>query len=608
MDTPLVLMTLLGATFSGFVCAVSGWAAPAHRFDADGAPRGFPGAGLALTSGVVLALLLLGSETIGPAARGIAVAMAVLFLVGAITERLPVGVARPLRLLGLVWASVNVVTAGLRVTEVKLPFGPVVELGPTGPILTCAWVFIVSLLITLSNRGEALVPGIAVFSGLTLAGVAAMVGEHAVSVTAATHLGLTIAGAAAPVLAWCRPPSRVRFGIGGGMAAAIALASLSVVGAVKHSAFLMLAVPALCLGAPLFAALITIALNRARGLGSTLMEAERVTFVGALVRRGMSARQAVSFLLVWHIYLCLVALLLTWAIERSWVLKTVVLVLLGGLGALGFAITFQVVYGWRAQASRGGGPRSIDLLGVRVDRTTMRDAVDRAVLWAGRDQLHHIVTADATLVERCNGEPELATIVSRAALVTPDGAGTLFAARLLGAPFPERVAGADLTVALCEAAAQRGIPVYFLGAKPTIAQSAAGRLQARLPGLVVAGVRHGYFDPSEEPGVVRTIADSGARILFVGLGVPAQERFIDRNRDCLGVGVAIGVGGTFDVLAGRVKRAPRWMQSCGLEWLWRVAQDPRRLPRLIALPRFCLRVLRHTATTRRLGHLTDAES
>jgi N-acetylglucosaminyldiphosphoundecaprenol N-acetyl-beta-D-mannosaminyltransferase len=607
LDTPLVLSTLLAATFSGFVCAASGWAAPARRFDADGSPKGFPGAGLALTTGIVLALALLGVGDLGPVAKGLAVAMSVLFLVGAATEWIPVAIARPARLIALVWAAVYLVAAGLRVTEIKLPFGPVVQLGFMGPVLTCAWVFVVSLLVTLSNRGEALVPGIAVFSSLTLAAVAAMAGQHAVSVAAATHLGLTIAGASAPVLAWCQPPSKVRFGIGGGMAAGIALASLSVLAAVKHASFLFLVVPALCLGAPLFASLIAIALNRSRGLGSVLLEAERVTFVGALVRRGMTARQAVHFLLVWHIYLCSVALLLTWAIERSWVLKAVVLLILGGVGALGFAITFQVVYGWRAQASRGLGPSSIDLLGVRIDRTTMRDAVGRALLWAGSDQLHHIVTADATLVERCNSDPELSAIVDKASLVTPDGAGTLFAARLLGAPFPERVAGADLTVALCEAAADHGAPVYFLGAAPEVARHAAGRLEARFRELTVAGARHGYFEPSEEPAVCAEIAASGARVLFVGLGVPAQERFIDRHRHDLGVGVAIGVGGTFDVLAGKVKRAPRWMQRCGLEWLWRVAQDPRRLPRLIALPRFCFHVLVHTARTRRLGRLTETE-
>jgi N-acetylglucosaminyldiphosphoundecaprenol N-acetyl-beta-D-mannosaminyltransferase len=540
-------------------------------------------------------------------AFGIAVAMVVLFVLGAVTERVPVAIARPLKLIGLVWASIYVVGAGLRIAELKLPFGPVVELGAMGPILTGAWVFAVALLVTLSNRGEALIPGIAVFSSLTLAAIAAIAGQHAVAMSAAVHLALTVAGASAPALAWCRPPSRVRFGVGGGMATAIALASLSVLAAVKHAAFLVFLVPLLCLGGPLLGALIAAALNRGRRLGSLLTEAERVTFVGALVRRGMTARQAVQFLLTWHLYLCAVALVLTWAIERSWLLKMVVLLILGGLGVLAFGLIYQVVYGWRVQASRGPGPSSIDLLGVRIDRTTMRDAVGSAILWSGRDHLHHVVTADATLVEMCQTDADLARIVGKAALVTPDGAGSLFAARLLGAPFPERVAGADLTVALCEAAAEHGVPVYFFGAKPTVARHASGRMQARFPELIVAGARHGYFEPTDEDDIVREIADSGARLLFVGLGVPAQERFIDRHRDELGVGVVIGIGGTFDVLSGRIKRAPMWMQKCGLEWLWRVSRDPRRLPRLLALPRFFVRVLIHTARTRRLRGLTETQ-
>jgi N-acetylglucosaminyldiphosphoundecaprenol N-acetyl-beta-D-mannosaminyltransferase len=568
---------------------------------------GFPGAGLALTSGVALALHLFAQGDFRPIAQGIALAMVVLFLLGTATERITAAVARPLKLIGLVWASVYLAGVGLDIQELKVPFGPVVELGTMGPILTGAWIFTAALLVTLSNRGEALVPGVAVLSSLTLAAVASMAGQHAVAVGAAVHLAFAIVGASTPLLAWSRTSSRVRFGVGGAMAAGTAIASLSVLAAVKHAAFLWFMVPLLCLGAPLLGALIAVALNRSRRVVSLLSEGQRVTFVGALIRRGMSARQAVRFLLTWHLYLCSVALVLTWAMERSWVLKALVLAALGGVGVLAFGLVFQVVYGWRAQAGRSPRLRSIDLLGVRIDRTTMRDAVGRAMSWSTGDRLHHIVTADATLVERCQVDADLARIVGQASLVTPDGAGSLFAARLLGAPFAERVAGADLAVALCEAAAEHGFPVYFFGAQPTVARQASVRMKTRFPELVVAGTRNGYFEPSEEEEIVSAIAGSGARILLVGLGVPAQEQFIDRRRDELGVGVAIGVGGTFDVLSGRVRRAPLWMQRCALEWLWRVLRDPRRLPRLLALPRFTVRVLIHTARSRQLRRLAETQ-
>jgi N-acetylglucosaminyldiphosphoundecaprenol N-acetyl-beta-D-mannosaminyltransferase len=345
------------------------------------------------------------------------------------------------------------------------------------------------------------------------------------------------------------------------------------------------------------------ALNRERPFGSFLGEAERVTFVGALVRRGMTPTQAVTFLLAWHLYLCAVALLLTVAIRQSWLLKLAILVGLGAIGVAGFAVTFQIVYGWRMVRGEAG-LKGIRILGTFVHRTTLEDALEHVFLWARQDRLHHVVTADATLVDRASREPELAAIIDQASLVTPDGAGVLFAARLLGAPFPERVAGVDLTRAICQAAAERQVPVYLLGAQPVVVAAAAERLRAANPGLELAGVRDGYFTPAEEPGIVREIAESGARILLVGLGVPHQERFIHRNRAALGVGVVMGIGGTFDVISGRVARAPMWMQSAGLEWLWRVARDPRRLPRLIALPRFFWRVAAHTIRTRGLGRTT----
>ena len=604
MDTSLIYTILLSSVLAATVCVVSTWLRPARRFDADESPMGFPTGGLAFVIALVAALAGLSEGRWREGALAVCVCAVFLFTVGTMSEILPVVVGRLVRLASLVVTSAFAVfVGGLSISEVKLPFGPVVPLGVAADWLAVLWVFAVAMLVSLSNRGEALVPGIAVLSGLTLSAVAAIAGTAAVSVPGTHQLGMAVTGAALPVLWWCNPPPRVRFGLGAGMSAGIALACLSVLGAVKNAAFLVLVVPALCLGAPLYASMITLAINRDRPLRTVFTEAERVTFVGALVRRGMNAREAVAFLLAWHVYLCLMALLLTVAIRQSWVLKLLILLVLGGLGAAGFAITFQIVYGWRAKLRQPGAVvDSITILGTRIDRTTMRDAMERVLLWSTRDHIHHVVTADATLVDRASREPEFDAIVRKATLVTPDGAGALFAARLLGAPFPERVAGADLTVEVCGEAARRGVPVYFLGAKPGVAKRAVERLLERFPGLKVAGVRHGYFDSEEEERIVGEIAGSGARILLAGLGVPHQERFVERNRDRLGVGVVIGVGGTFDVLSGEVTRAPEWMQRAGLEWLWRVMQDPRRLPRLAALPRFFVRVLAYAVGWRGRNH------
>ncbi len=589
---------LLAVALSGAVCACAKWLPPSKRYNADGAPLGFPAAGLALALALAASLLAVVRGEWQETAAAIAYAVLFVFAVGAISERLPVAVARPLRTVALAVAAVFVVVQGVVVGHVKLPFGPVLTLGHGGPWLTGGWVFLVALLVTLSTRGEALVPGIAVFSSLTLCAVAGIAGDAAVSAPHAALLGLATAAAALPVLVASSLPSLIRFGMGGGMAAGLALGCVSALGAVKHSAFLAVVVPALCLGAPLLGAAMTLAANRGRTLGTVLLEAERVSFVGVLVRRGMTARQAVAFLLAWHVYLCVIAVLLAIGIRQSWMLKSVILLVLGGSGVLAFGLTFQIVYGWRSEAAAGAIDH-IDLLGIRVDRTSFRDAVDRVMMWSERGTLHHVVTADATLVDRASRDPALREIIGKASLVTPDGAGVLFSARVLGAPFPERVSGVDLVGQVCAEAATRGIPIYLLGAEPGVAREAGERLRVRWPHLKIAGVRHGYFEPDEEPAVVDEIAGSGARIALVGLGVPRQEAFIDHNREWLGVGVAIGVGGTFDVLSGKIRRAPEWMQRMGLEWLWRAAKDPKRFPRLIALPRFVLRVMLHTIRSRR---------
>ena len=158
-------------------------------------------------------------------------------------------------------------------------------------------------------------------------------------------------------------------------------------------------------------------------------------------------------------------------------------------------------------------------------------------------------------------------------------------ARVLGLPVAERVSGVDLVARICERAADKGYAVFLLGALPGVAEDAARSLQSRCTGLRIVGTRDGYFSPEDEPKVVQEIAEAKPDILFVGLGAPRQEKWISRHMEALQVPVAIGVGGTFDVLAGRAKRAPEWMQRAGLEWLYRLLREPSRLPRMWSLPR-----------------------
>ena len=190
-------------------------------------------------------------------------------------------------------------------------------------------------------------------------------------------------------------------------------------------------------------------------------------------------------------------------------------------------------------------------------------------------------------------DQQLQQIVNKAQLVTPDGAGLLWASKVLGSKISKRVSGVDLVAQLCKGSSERGYSCYFLGAAPGVAEDAANNLKERYPNMHVAGVHHGYFTAEEEPQIVQTILDAAPQVLFVAFGIPKQEKFIAAHLGKLNGCVAIGIGGSFDVYAGLVRRAPKWMQKAGIEWLFRLIQDPKKISKVRALPRFALMTLRY---------------
>jgi N-acetylglucosaminyldiphosphoundecaprenol N-acetyl-beta-D-mannosaminyltransferase len=228
----------------------------------------------------------------------------------------------------------------------------------------------------------------------------------------------------------------------------------------------------------------------------------------------------------------------------------------------------------------------IDVLGVGFDPVDLEGAVERVVQLVLSGGPHLVVTANVELVMRARRMPELQDLLRGASLVVADGVGVVWGARKLGRPLPGRVPGIDLAARLCQEAAARGWSVYFLGGRPGVAAEAALRAGRRWPGLRVAGASHGYFGPDEEPGVVEAIRSASPTILLAGLGSPRQEQWLSRRLSALGVPVAMGVGGTLDVWAGRARRAPPWMQKLGLEWCYRLLREPRRLGRQLAIPHF----------------------
>lgn len=232
------------------------------------------------------------------------------------------------------------------------------------------------------------------------------------------------------------------------------------------------------------------------------------------------------------------------------------------------------------------------LLGVKIDNLDTAASLEAIEGFIRSRTPHIVVTCDASCVVLAQKDPELKEIVNTADLVTPDSIGILWAARLNGEPLKERVSGCDMAVHLCERASVEGHRVFLLGAAPGVADAAAEKLKERFPGLNIAGTQHGYFKPEETDSVVDEIGNARPDLLFVAFGIPMQEKWIRRHMDRLRVPVSMGVGGTFDVISGNVKRAPKWMQRYGLEWVYRLASNPKKIGKVMTLPRFVLMVLR----------------
>ena len=220
--------------------------------------------------------------------------------------------------------------------------------------------------------------------------------------------------------------------------------------------------------------------------------------------------------------------------------------------------------------------KRIELFGCPMDIATMQETVniigDRI---EARQFTQHVVVNVAKLVNM-QTDSVLHSSVRACDIVNIDGMGVVWGARLLGHAVPERVAGVDLFDRLLQMAAARGLPVFLLGATDEVVARTAAVITLRHPELRIAGHHHGYFWDDEE-GMVETIRKSGAKLLFVAITSPKKESFINRWQDRLGVDFVMGVGGTFDVVAGKVRRAPQWMQRHGLEWAYRVIQEPRRM-------------------------------
>jgi N-acetylglucosaminyldiphosphoundecaprenol N-acetyl-beta-D-mannosaminyltransferase len=235
--------------------------------------------------------------------------------------------------------------------------------------------------------------------------------------------------------------------------------------------------------------------------------------------------------------------------------------------------------------------RTLSILGCRVDAVDSAAAADVIGGWLRERRPAHVVTFGAEMAALAARDERYREAINGADLVVPDTVGVIWASRLLGNPLPERVAGIDLVDRVLAANASRGVRVFVLGAAAGVAESAAQSLASRYPGVVIAGMHHGYFAADHDDDVARLVRGANADLLLVALGFPNQEYWIRNNLQKVGGAVCIGVGGAADVWAGRSERAPAAWRKLGLEWFYRLVREPNRFRRQLALPRFAVLVL-----------------
>ncbi len=234
---------------------------------------------------------------------------------------------------------------------------------------------------------------------------------------------------------------------------------------------------------------------------------------------------------------------------------------------------------------------TVNILGVHVDKVNMAEALEKVNAFLGSDGLKTVFTPNTEMVMASVTDREFSDILNGSDLVVPDGIGLVYASKRYGDPLPERVAGFDLMIEMLNMISREGRSVFLLGGKPGTADRAADEISARFPGVTIKGCHHGYFDESESDEIIKQINALKPDVLFVALGSPKQEKWISRNKNILNARIAMGVGGSFDVLAGNIKRAPAVFRKVGMEWFYRLITQPWRARRMLVLPVFAVKVL-----------------
>ena len=232
----------------------------------------------------------------------------------------------------------------------------------------------------------------------------------------------------------------------------------------------------------------------------------------------------------------------------------------------------------------------VNILGVNIDKVTADEALHKAKEYLQGDGVSVIYTPNPEIVMAAYEDAEFLEVLNSSDMCIPDGIGVVYGARIIGEPLPERVPGFELCCGLLESMSKSGDGVFLFGSKPGVAEKAAKNIQEKYSGIKISGTRNGYFKEEDEAEIISSINASGAKLLMVCLGAPRQEKWIYNHKNELSVNLCIGAGGSLDVLAGEVKRAPEIFIKLNLEWFYRLLKQPSRIGRFMALPRFILTV------------------
>lgn len=225
-----------------------------------------------------------------------------------------------------------------------------------------------------------------------------------------------------------------------------------------------------------------------------------------------------------------------------------------------------------------------DVLGVKYDNVTMEEALQIGRQLLQGEKAAYCVTPNAEMAYEALHDAEFCALLNGADLVLPDGAGVVLGAKILKTPLRQKVAGIEFAQNLLPILEETGAKLFLLGSKPGVAELAAEKMLQKHPDLKICGMQDGYFQ--DEDAVVRQVNEAGADVLYVCLGAPKQEKFMQRHQANLKIKLMIGLGGTLDGIAGTVKRAPKWMIKLQLEWLYRLIKQPKRFGRMLRLPKF----------------------